>query len=243
MLATGSRSLSRKTRRHLEAPGLSWYKSEWMTTGTDPDLSPTVFMIEQDANTVLPAHFHRQNQYQVFVEGYGQIGSHRVEPITVHYAGAYTGYGPLVAGPRGLKYFTIRPVFETGAVLLRDAKTEMRKGPKRGAQVRIAPPGSTCLNALSEVQTCVSLAPQEDGLGIFSVLYPPGERLEPPLCEGSQGFFMLITEGAAKNETIELQKWDSLFATSAEELPELRAAEGGAAGLWLFVPPKHPQYS
>jgi hypothetical protein len=213
-----------------------------MVTSEDPDLSPTVFLIEQDANTVLPAHFHRQNQYQVFIEGSGLIGSHPIEPITVHYAGAYTGYGPLAAGPEGLKYFTIRPVFEAGAILLKDAKTEMRKGPKRGAHVEVAPPSKARLTALTETETHIALAPADDGLAVFFVLYPPGERIDRISCLGSQGFFLLIAEGAVVNGTTSIQKWDSLFANTGEELPDLRADDGGAAVLWLFVPPKDSRY-
>src|SRR3546814_2657233 len=54
--------------------------------------------------------------------------------ITIHYAGAFTGYGPLIAGPEGLSYFTIRSIHEEGANILPHAASQMLKGPRRGGQ-------------------------------------------------------------------------------------------------------------
>ena len=96
--------------------GDTYLKSDWMDSGDAPELSPTVFLVEQGANVSLRTHFHRNNQFQLFVRGGGAIGPHKLGALTVHYAGAYTGYGPLVADVRGLAYFTLRSVFETGSL-------------------------------------------------------------------------------------------------------------------------------
>ncbi len=129
MIATGTRAHWQKKRRAYEDyNGL--YKGEWMETGDDPQLSPTVFMVEMQANTSTPPHFHRNNQFQVVVKGGGSIGPHALGEVTVHYAGAYTGYGPLVAGDAGLSYITLRPVFETGAQWIPAQRDQMVRGPK-----------------------------------------------------------------------------------------------------------------
>ena len=107
-----------------------------MQGGRGPGLSPTVFLVEQPPNSVLAPHFHAQNQFQVVKDGSGTLGPHAVGPGSVHYAGAFTGYGPLVAGPAGLSYFTIRAVYETGANFLparaRQAAGADRSGMPRG---------------------------------------------------------------------------------------------------------------
>lgn len=81
-----------------------------MASGCDPARSPTVALIEQPAGFEFMPHFHRHNQFQVFVGGSGSIGRHALAPVVVHCAGAYTDYGPRVAGPEGIQYFTLRPV-------------------------------------------------------------------------------------------------------------------------------------
>ena len=65
MLAIGSRALGDRTRRAIAVEGDVFQKSEWMDTGKDPVLSPTVALIEQPPNITLLSHFHRENQFQV----------------------------------------------------------------------------------------------------------------------------------------------------------------------------------
>ena len=45
-----------------------------MDSGDDPELSPTVYLVEQGPNISLRTHFHRNNQFQLFVRGEGSIG-------------------------------------------------------------------------------------------------------------------------------------------------------------------------
>lgn len=108
MIAYGTKALGAQRRRAIDVDGDLFHKGEWMDSGQTPGLAPTVFLVEQGADILLQPHFHRQNQFQLFVAGDGTIGSEPIRPITLHYAGAYTGYGPIKSGPGGLKYFTIR---------------------------------------------------------------------------------------------------------------------------------------
>lgn len=80
-------------RKPVVVEGDTYYKSDWMDSGRDPENSPTVFLVEQAPHVSLRTHFHRQNQFQLFVRGGGRLGPHDVSALTVHYAGAYTGYG------------------------------------------------------------------------------------------------------------------------------------------------------
>ena len=95
MIRLGLRATADRTRRvQVHSPELHGVKAEWMVSDADPLLSPTVFLVEQPAGMVLPAHFHRNNQFQLVVAGSGKIGPTRLEPVTIHYAGACTAYGP-----------------------------------------------------------------------------------------------------------------------------------------------------
>ncbi len=67
MIAYGLRERGTANRRLLPMPGGSYGKSEWMENGRNPDESPTVFMIEQPPDSTIPKHFHRHNQFQLFV--------------------------------------------------------------------------------------------------------------------------------------------------------------------------------
>jgi hypothetical protein len=140
MIVTGTRAHGELRRRFLQLPsGFCYHKGEWMESGDDPLLSPTMFLVEQPAGKVLPTHWHRENQFQVVVGGGGTMGRHEIAPIMVHYAGAYSGYGPIIAGPEGVKYFTIRAVFEQGAMMAATQLESMIRGPKRAGLLRSLP--------------------------------------------------------------------------------------------------------
>ncbi len=94
MLAFGTCSHAQTRRRAVTDACVTEMTSERMETGTGADPSPTVFLIEQEPGSFAPTHFHRQNEFQVFVAGSGGVGPVGIEPITAHSAGAHTGYRP-----------------------------------------------------------------------------------------------------------------------------------------------------
>src|SRR5262245_18405605 len=74
------------------------------------DVNPQGFLVDvHQPDYVIKPHFHLVDQFQVIVSGGGTFGRHH--PITagsLHYADAYTPYGPIVAGEKGLAFFTLR---------------------------------------------------------------------------------------------------------------------------------------
>src|SRR3546814_5901678 len=96
MIAYGLRERGIAKRRLLPMPGGSYGKAEWMENGRDTDESPTVFMIEQPPDATISKPLHRHNQFQLLVAGGGKSGGSGIVTIPIHYAGAVTGYGPLI---------------------------------------------------------------------------------------------------------------------------------------------------
>ncbi len=89
------------------------------------DMSPMIYLVDQEPNSAITMHFHQVDQYQIVVGGSGSMGRHPLGPITVHYTNAYTGYGPLMAGPAGLQYLTIRSRWDPGLRPLPESKSEL----------------------------------------------------------------------------------------------------------------------
>jgi hypothetical protein len=243
MIVVGTREHGSQRRRAIPVMQDIFHKSEWMESGDDPVLSPTVFLVEQPPDTVLVPHFHRQNQFQLFVAGGGSIGRHPLGPVTVHYAGAYTGYGPLVSGPEGITYFTIRPVCESGFVPVEGAGDRMIRGPKRHAQAGpVATLSDAALAALRQPSHDVLLAPAPDGLAAIASSLPPGGEHVSSHVPGSQGQFVFVLAGSLLHDGRRLGLWENLFAASGDPPPVLRAGEGGAQVVVLHTPPRDPAY-
>ena len=95
------------------------------------------FLVEQDPGEVANAHYHQADQFQVVVAGEGTLGTHAVRPWRVHFAGAFTAYGPIRAGRAGLTYFTLRNGFDPGArYMMRRENRQALRTVSRGGIVR-----------------------------------------------------------------------------------------------------------
>jgi len=116
---------ARTTRRRASSNGTGF----WLTTyiganryvrgeDTPPGpgtIYPMAFLVEQDPQAVVGAHYHQADQFQVMIGGNGRLGHHDVASGDVHFAGAWSAYGPLAAGTSGLTYFTLRNGWDPGA--------------------------------------------------------------------------------------------------------------------------------
>lgn len=243
MITFGTQAQAAAKRRAIPAMGVTFHKAEWMESGQDPVLSPTVSLLEQPAGFEFMPHFHQQNQFQVFVGGSGAIGAHALAPVVVHYAGAYTAYGPLVAGPLGIQYFTMRPVAESGFIPVAEHRERMIRGPKRHAQSRqIAISTPEAMRRLDEIDDSFVIPLGDDGMGARLLRMPPGHSLELEHPPGCQGQFIFVLEGAVDLAGRELARWEHLYATRGEPIPRLTASAAGAELLCLSVPHQADPY-
>lgn len=202
-----------------------------------------MFLIEQPAGTVLATHFHRENQFQVVVDGGGTMGRHAIAPIMIHYAGAYSGYGPLIAGPQGVKYFTIRAVHEIGAMMVASQLERMIRGPKRQVHSeRYQPVGPAGLRVI-EQPTCIDLIePAADNLAAQVWQLPPGARVQARSPTASSGQFLMVLSGGLRHGDQVLHDWETVFVSAHEPAHWLQASAAGTEVLLLQIPLKALEY-
>lgn len=81
------------------------------------DPGPYGYLVGMPADDIINPHFHRVDQFQVF---YGTPGARYKDlefgpgRILVHYADAYSTYGPVTSGPVELEYLTLRAILDKG---------------------------------------------------------------------------------------------------------------------------------
>ncbi len=243
MIRFGTHELWQRTRRELMAPTGAFHKGEWMDSGDDPDLSPAVFLIEMGPQLVANPHFHRNNQFQVFLKGSGSIGVHELGPVTVHYAGAYTGYGPLKASDEGLWYFTMRPVLEAGAQYLPESRDQVVKGPKRQATGEVSRRANTDeLKSLGDLATETVIAAADDKLAASVTRVPPDRSFVAGDPAGSGGQFFVVLSGEMLVGERRLHEWEQVFVSADEKPFEVQAGAEGLEVLFLQFPLKAPEY-
>jgi hypothetical protein len=70
---------------------------------------PEGFLVDMPEDMTIGAHYHSVDQFQVFFGSPGSTyKSHPIDDVVVHYADAFTTYGPFTAGPERLKFYTLR---------------------------------------------------------------------------------------------------------------------------------------
>lgn len=143
MPVTASADAVRATRRRASSNGSQFWLTSYIganrytVDSAEPPgpgtIYPMAFLVEQDPGEVVGAHYHQADQFQVIVAGGGRLGSHDVAPISVHFAGAWSAYGPLRAGAEGLHYFTLRNGWDPGARYMEfpDNRAGLRALPRR----------------------------------------------------------------------------------------------------------------
>jgi len=113
---------------------------------------------------VVGAHYHQADQFQVIVAGSGRLGRHDVATGAVHFAGAWSAYGPLAAGREGLQYFTLRNGWDTGARYMEfpENRSALRTRPRRHRE---------CVGAVAATADglCVAQLPLTSGQPITGI--------------------------------------------------------------------------
>lgn len=237
MIRTGTLESARAERRHHVLPnGTGYWRNGLIASPPQDAVAPQAFLVEQDPNTVIEPHFHLENEFQVMVAGSGSLGRHAVEPVSVHYAGAHTGYGPITAGSDGLSYFTLRARMDSGAQFLPGARDKMQRVPKRhllGNAVR--PCTAAELAARRESELITIIEPQVDGIAAWMLRLPGGGGAAGPVHAGG-GRFLAVIGGALHLNGERLPRLATAFVSAEEPAPQLRAGNEGLEVLVLQFP-------
>lgn len=196
---------------------------------------PMAFLVEQDAGEVASPHFHQADQFQVVVAGDGTLGTHAVRPVSVHFAGAFTAYGPIRAGAAGLSYFTMRNGFDPGAryMLRGENRVALRNVPRRRHREAVAGP-------LEPDQYGTLLGPEADGLAVCRYRLGPSEALAGPAPNAGLGQYWLVVDGSVLRDAAVLGPLSCAFVYPQDPPFVVTGGPAGADLLAMQFPRRRP---
>ncbi len=186
--------------------------------GVEPQAQ--AYLVEQEPEWVLPVHFHLQHQFQVFTAGNGTMGRRAVAPLCMHYASAESGYGPIVAGPAGVAYLTLRVASDTGAWYLPESRPHMQPGlPKKQAHGQPATRVSDeALRALDRPQVEALIASEPSGLATHLVRMGAGQVVPASAFGHTGDRFYVVTRGTMRLGGNDVTGLATIFASRDDSL-------------------------
>ena len=251
-----SRAQSQERRHHYQLPNgtNTWISSyigfnsvERRTLGMPahdpvdfpPPLEPIAFLVEQEANSRLPGHYHQADQFQVFIAGTGFFGTKPITGLTVHYAMAFTPYAPIQATHTPIEYYTLRNGWDPGARWMPEHKAGLmdRKHPYRHGVCVLPQLLQNSVDAkLDNVKEECVVPFAEDGLG--ATLYQtnrPASICGPAPSTG-RGQYWLVLQGQCTINGDTATTQSLIFIAPNEPAPSITAHAQGVAILMMQFP-------
>lgn len=226
-----------RVRRRLPN-GTEYEITNYLGLGMAPGATgPVGYLIEQERNATILPHFHQANQFQVIVAGHGHLGKQAVGPVTVHYAGAFTPYGPIVSAEEGLFYFTLRDAYDPGARFMPESRADLPRVRRRhatAASERPAAPDALAELAAPDQRTLIET--EADGLGACLVRLPPLASWSGPAPGTGGGQFYLVLAGGVRLDDRSLGALALIHVGADDAPPHLAAGDGGAEVLVMQFP-------
>jgi hypothetical protein len=243
---------AQRSRRYVEVEeGAAWVQDYFgrktaldFNDGRPPEhgmACPQAFLVEQQPNQVADPHFHLIDQFQVVVGGDGLFGKRPIAGIAVHYANAYTTYGPIAAGPAGVHYITMRNRWDrTLAHFMPKCRAELKPEPRRHLFLDPMQPAAEADFAAMRNPAVQSLHEAEDGLAVWRFRVPGGQAADgPDPATGAGQYWLVLSGGLLIDGDDLLGPLSCVFLPRDEAALEIAAAPGGVEMLGLQFPVRH----
>ncbi len=239
MPVTGNFEAVQQSRQEVTILTGDVYGRTHIIAGVGAADGPHAYLIDQPPEVLLPPHFHTNDQFQIMLAGSGMLGrSHKLEPITVHFARGKTTYGPIASGPQGLSYLILLQQLERGAHYLSNPNTVVDRAAVKFQTTSdpVTLSEADVLAAATTSSQTMLIAPEANGLAVCLSRLPPSAPFEAPLPDCRAGRFYVVVGGSVLMGTEALPLWSCIWVTADEPLVLLEAGPGGAELLTLQFP-------
>jgi hypothetical protein len=191
---------------------------------------PQAYLVEQPAGSTIPAHYHDTDQYQVFIHGNARFGKKPIGPVTVHFAGGHTPYGPILTENEATHFFTFRAHWDGGGKPM----PENRANLARVKRIYRLAAGHQPEVSGGEPDTVI--ATEDNGLGTAIFHLASGQQQTLDLEVRGGGQYLLVLDGSVRHAATELGKHSCLFRYPEEAPVQFTAGEQGASVMLLQFP-------
>lgn len=214
--------------------GLPYWRTSFMEPGGDQD--PQVYLVENSPGATISSHFHDVDEFQVFVKGDGELGQTAVRPYSVHFARAFTNYGPIESRGGGLGWMTLRPRRDRGAKMIDTHREALLHEKKRRPWQRTVSFEYPDAGATGGQVASQRVLDGEFGLSVVALTLGPGQSAlaGDPMLTSCQ--YVLVTSGSLMDGDRQRGELTVVHVGPAEEAFRVMAGPAGLQCLVLNFP-------
>jgi rubredoxin len=211
------------------------WRTNYMVPPDEAPNQPQAFLAEMSAHRNLRTHFHANDQFQIFVSGDGHAGKHPIAPFQVHFARAYTPYGPIIAKDAGVGFLTLRTRKDGGAQFLPEKRDQLLQVEGRQAWQLTVPV------TFPKASRAIAVEPLEGmhddrGLGAHAISMKPNAQGLAPDPAHSNGQYIVVLGGSLVHEGKEHKATTIIFVQPEEGAFNLVAGGEGLEAVALHFP-------
>ena len=188
-----------------------------------------------------PAHYHVRDQFQVVVDGEFRLGRHELSPYCIHFARAYTPYGPLTPKDGGeYTFIVMRAHRDNGAQYVATGMEQLRAVPNRQpwqVSSRVNFPEAQARTGFGDVtlQTVPDMK-DENGLAAYTLIMKPDTQTSTPDPAHGDGQYVVVVKGGLWHEDKEYKSHALVFVRPEEGPYRIRAGAQGLEAIVLNFP-------
>lgn len=226
-------------RKFQERPVGYMYRTQFIDHRREPALGPHVFMIENSENRSLDTHFHDVDQFQIVIGGNGSLGKHALAPYSVHFARAFTPYGPLVSGSGGggLAYITVRartdPVPK--AQRLPQHRSKLENMPNRKPW-QVTGHASFGRSSIDDALQPVEGVSDAYGMAAYTLELAAGQEATSTAPVSGDGQCIVILQGSMIHNNVRKRGVTVIFVPPGDRSFQIKAGEEGLKAVVLNFP-------
>ena len=224
------------TRKSRELPGghMTWRTDFISRSSEDPD-GPVAFLAESTPKRLLRTHFHEVDQFQIIALGGGRLAKHRLAFGGVHFARAFTPYGPIVNGEEGIGFITLRARrdSESKAQFIPECRERLAEISNRTpwqvtemARFK-APDGDMSLEQFEQMR-------DDRGLAVYALTMKPHASGQAPA--PGCGQYVVVTKGGLVDHGKEKKGLTVIWVGPNEKPFQLKAGADGLEAIVLNFP-------
>jgi hypothetical protein len=193
--------------------------------------------VVQAIDRVVEPHFHPVDQFQILLGNRGSLYQRTPIPsIMLHYADAYSTYGPLIGANPPLRFFTLRakPTRETW-YMPKDREHLLYRG-KRHFTFDIEQFMAENPLGHGVMSTDAMIEPADDGLAAWIVSVGPQMKFQVPSSSRSSGQYLFVAEGTLDADGTQHPAQSLAWQDPDLDILQLQAGLGGCRLLVLQFP-------